>query len=153
MEVKPQGDCPLFLLSLAAGMSWHCCGTKDIKGKIAASWYKSQSQIMPELVSFVAKQHTECSIPSLSSTVLRKPFLPRLRRGISGGYVGLVASASLRGISPTVFRSLRSHFLFSDSFFWHRVSNQEDLPHRQLFLLIIKAINFSPLDMHKHIED
>lgn len=153
VEVKPQEGCPFFLLSLAAGMSWHCCGTKDIRGKITASWYKSQSQITPELVSFVAKQHVECSIPSLLRTVLKKPFIPRLRRGISSAYMGLVASASLRGISPTAFRGLRSHFLFSDSFFWHRVSNQEDLPHRQFFLLMIKGINFSPLDMHKNMED
>lgn len=88
--------------------------------------------------------------PDSQALSLESPFIPKIRRGISDGYLELVASASLRGISPIAFPNRGWGLSLC---FWHRMSNQQDLPHIQLFLLIIKANNFLSLDMHKYIED
>lgn len=68
-------------------------------GKITAAWYKLQCQIMPELVSCIAKQHVECSIPqmyfvtwALSSEY---PFCWGLGEASLVSALGLIASASL----------------------------------------------------------
>lgn len=121
-------------------------GQAQRAGKITAAWYKLQCRLTPELVSCIAKQRVECSIPqmyfvswALSSEY---PFCWGLGEESLVDALGLIASASLRGFSLKKARALRSYFHFSDSLSWHRVPNWEGLSHRRFFLLVFRAIHF-----------